>query len=227
MSEPLVDIRGLVKAYQSGPRELRVLDGVDLTVAAGDTVSIVGDSGAGKSTLLHLIGALDTPTSGEIVFDGQALGSLHHEALAALRNREMGYVWQNYHLLPEFSAIENVSMPLRISGRSREESESYARKWIEHVGLAERGHHRAGELSGGEQQRVALARALAHGPRLVLADEPTGNLDHDTGTVILDVLLQLAEERGLALLMATHNWAFAQRCRRNYRVERGKLIELE
>ncbi len=192
-------------------------------IERGSSAALVGESGAGKSTLLHILGALERPTAGEVYFEGTELGGLSDAQLADYRNRDIGYVWQNCHLLPEFTAVENVAMPLRI----RQENETKARKlaasWLRRVGLGDRTTHQSGELSGGEQQRVAIARALISGPKLLLADEPTGNLDERTGAAVMHMLLQLVREEGMAILVATHNPSFAALCDSVLRFEHGRL----
>ena len=225
MSEPLLRVEGLAKRYPSGVGVLTVFENLSFTVEAGESVALVGESGAGKSTLLHLIGALDQPSSGAIFFDGAALASRSETQLDAYRNRETGYVWQSYHLLPEFTALENVLMPLLISGQDRVKAEPAGRQWLERVGLGERTTHQAGELSGGEQQRVALARALVRKPRMLLADEPTGNLDEGTSAAIMEQIFALPKQEGLACIVATHNLGFARRCDRVLRIEHGRIRE--
>ncbi len=223
MAEAVIRAENLEKTFGAGGARLTVFRGVDFTARAGESVALTGESGAGKSTLLHILGALDRPTAGEVFFQGTALSSLSADGLAAYRNKGVGYVWQSYRLLPEFSAQENVEMPLRIRGAA--DCAPPALRWLERVGLAERAANRPGELSGGEQQRVAIARALVAGPRVLLADEPTGNLDGRTGSGIMEILLDLARRDGLAVVIATHNPVFAARCGRVLRFDGGKLIE--
>ena len=223
MPETLIRLEKLVKTYSSGDSVLSVLSELSFELYRGESVAVVGESGVGKSTLLHLLGGLDTPTSGEVIFQSSAISSFGEAALADFRNRQTGYVWQNFHLLPEFTAIENAMMPLLIAGRTQERAEPQARKWLERVGLADRAHHRAGELSGGEQQRVTIARALVTGPKLVLADEPTGNLDQETGEKVIELLVSLPRDHGVTLVVATHNLGFAGRCDRVLRIEAGKI----
>ncbi len=225
MSEPLIRVEGLAKRYPSGKSVLTVFEGLSFSVHPGESVALVGESGAGKSTLLHLIGALDQASSGAIFFDGSELSSLSEAQLDAYRNREIGYVWQSYHLLPEFTALENVIMPLLIAGEDRAKVEPMGREWLGRVGLGERTTHQAGELSGGEQQRVALARALVRKPRVLLADEPTGNLDEGTSAAIMEQIFGLPKQEGLACIVATHNLTFARRCDRVLRIERGRIRE--
>lgn len=213
----------LTKKFQSGWAELVVLDGLNLEVARGEMVVIMGASGAGKSTLLHLLGTLDTPTDGEIYFNEKALSGNSLDEVTSLRNREVGFVWQFHYLLPEFTALENVSMPLRIRGVAPKEAEQRGRELLAEVGLAERAGHRPGELSGGEQQRVALARALVGRPSLLLADEPTGNLDAKTGEMVFRLIEQLHHTYQLTSIIATHNASFARACPRVLELESGRL----
>ncbi len=223
MPETLIRLEKLVKTYRSGDSVLSVLSELSFEIYRGESVAVVGESGVGKSTLLHLLGGLDTPTSGEVIFQSSAISSFGEAELADFRNRQTGYVWQNFHLLPEFTAIENVMMPLLIAGQAQERAEPEAREWLERVGLAERAHHRAGELSGGEQQRVTIARALVTGPKLLLADEPTGNLDQETGEKVIELLVSLPRDHGVTLVVATHHLGFAGRCDRVLRIEAGKI----
>lgn len=226
MAEPLVVIQGLTKSFQHMGRTLDVLKGIDLTIEAGQILSIVGQSGAGKSTLLHCIGTLDLPSSGSIRLDGEELTSMSSSRLAAVRNEKIGFVFQFHHLLPEFNALENVMMPGLIQNRSRKEMEKKAMKLLGEVGLAERATHRPGELSGGEQQRVAVARALVLEPALLLADEPTGNLDTSTGNSIHDLFFSINQEYGTTVVVVTHNPAFAESMPRVVRMRDGR-VELD
>jgi lipoprotein-releasing system ATP-binding protein len=224
---PAVLARGLRRVFRGGDgSELVVLDGVDLEVAPGEAVAIVGASGAGKSTLLHLLGGLDKPTAGEVVVGGRRLGSLDSEELAAFRNSVIGFVFQFHHLLREFTAEENVMMPQLIAGTLLPRAAQRARDLLDQVGLAARASHRPGELSGGEQQRVAVARALANRPGVVLADEPSGNLDTHTSEQLHDLLFRLRAEHGVALVLATHNRELADRADRVLRVRDGQLESL-
>ncbi|MGH7285397.1 MAG: ABC transporter ATP-binding protein [Polyangiaceae bacterium] len=204
-------------------RTLQVLRGIDLSIHEGEVLAIVGQSGAGKSTLLHCIGTLDVPTSGSLRLSGEELTTLSSARLADIRNRHIGFVFQFHHLLPEFNAIENVMMPGLIQGKSRRELESRARALIEEVGLKDRGSHRPGELSGGEQQRVALARALVLEPKLILADEPTGNLDSKTSAQIHDLFFAINKQRGTTIVVVTHNVAFAQSMPRMVTLKDGRV----
>jgi len=228
-TQPLVRIEGLEKVYPSGDGELVVFRGLALDVAPGEQVAIIGESGAGKSTLLHLIGGLDRPTSGAIFYNNGSYNDrdvcgLGESDMSAFRNREIGYVWQQHHLLPEFTAFENVRMPLLIRGVPRVKAAADARACLEEVGLAQRASNRAGELSGGEQQRIAIARALAGNPSLLLADEPTGNLDERTAEMIFDLFDELRRRRGLTSILVTHNLHFARRCDRVLKLEAGALV---
>ena len=222
MSDPLVRVQSLAKRFRSGAAELTVFEDVEFELARGESVALVGESGAGKSTLLHLLGALEAPSEGAILFDGRSLANRSETELAAYRNTHVGYVWQSHHLLPEFTALENAMMPMLIAGEGG--AEARGREWLERVGLADRETHQAGELSGGEQQRVAIARALVRNPKLVLADEPTGNLDERTGASVIDLLLGLPAEHGVTVMMATHNRGFASRCGRTLSVEGRSVI---
>ena len=219
-----IRIDKLSKVYRSGEQELAIFRGLDLTVAAGEMVAVIGESGAGKSTLLHLMAGLDRPSGGEIFYSGENIAGFTEPQLSRFRNREIGYVWQQHHLLPEFTAAENVMMPLLIGGASRAKAEATAAECLEEVGLSARGHHRAGELSGGEQQRVAIARALAPGPTVLLADEPTGNLDGKTAESVFGLLAELRRRRNLTCILVTHNLRFAGECGRILRLENGILL---
>jgi lipoprotein-releasing system ATP-binding protein len=225
MSEPFLRARGIHRAYRSGPGKIEVLRELDLDVQVGESVAIVGDSGVGKSTLLHILGGLDRADSGSLDYRGIDLFGLGPRDLARHRNRNVGFIFQFHHLLPEFTARENVEMPFRIGRREGEIGEQ-AKTILARLGLADRLDHRPGELSGGEQQRVAAARALATGPELVLADEPTGNLDPGTGRRVFELLQQLQQERGFALVLASHNERLAAGCDRVLRLEDGRLRSL-
>ena len=221
---PLLDVRALRKRYPSGDAGfLDVLTGVNLQLGRGEVIAIVGSSGSGKSTLLHLLGALDRPTYGDIVLGNRNYGQLGASELASLRNLRIGFVFQFHHLLREFSALENVMMPLRIAGWTPEKARSRAEWTLAEVGLAGRMTHRPAALSGGEQQRCAVARALVHEPQLVLADEPTGNLDNTNGALVADLLFRLARELETAVVLVTHNLQLAARADRVLLLENGRL----
>jgi lipoprotein-releasing system ATP-binding protein len=224
---PLVQVLGLEKTYQTARGALTLFRDLDLTIAVGEMVAIVGQSGAGKSTLLHILGALDTPSAGSVYCASTEVAKLTQRQAAAFRNREIGYVWQFHYLLPEFTAVENVAMPLLARGVRKADALAVAAGWLREVGLEERGEHRPGELSGGEQQRVALARALVNKPRLLLADEPTGDLDETTAGRIFDLIERLHHTHGLTSILVTHNLDLAARCTRALRLEGGKLAALE
>ena len=224
MSRPVLEAIGLAKRYPSGAGQLTVFQDVSFQLQKGESVALIGESGAGKSTLLHLLGALDTPTEGRILFGDLVVNEAGEKALDAYRNSAVGYVWQSYHLLPEFTALENVVMPRLIAGESREKAAPQGLKWLRRVGLADRATHRSGELSGGEQQRVAVARALVGEPQLLLADEPTGNLDDRTSEELIAQLFELQRSEGLTMVIATHNTSFAQRCDRVFRISSAALI---
>ena len=223
MSDPLVIARGLGRTYRMGKRNLEVLRGVDLSVARGEFVALRGASGAGKSTLLHLLGGLDKPDTGEIFFAGKNLATLPAAKLAELRNRKVGFVFQAYHLLPELSALENVCLPARIARVSAAATAERGRELLARVGLGDRMDHRPYELSGGEQQRVAIARALINAPELILADEPTGNLDSHTGGEIIDLLCALRDERQTTLVIATHDMKVAERAPKVVQLVDGQI----
>jgi lipoprotein-releasing system ATP-binding protein len=222
MSEALLAATGLEREYRIGPEIVRVLRGVTLTVAPGELVAVVGASGVGKSTLLHLLGALDRPTAGQVIFAGEDVFGRSDAALARLRRTELGFVFQFYNLLGEMTALENAMMPALLQRLGMAEARARASRALHDVGLADRLRHRPGELSGGEQQRVAIARALVGAPRLILADEPTGNLDPKTSEVIWDQFLRLRDERGLSFVIATHNHELARRADRGYRLVDGR-----
>jgi lipoprotein-releasing system ATP-binding protein len=223
-SDPAIRAVGLTKRYRSGDGFLVIFEDLNFEVARGEKLALVGESGAGKSTLLHLLGGLDRPTDGAIYFGQNDICQLPPHELAEFRNRELGFVWQIHSLLAEFTALENVMMPLLIRGQHREEAEPIAMARLEEVGLKSRATHRAGELSGGEQQRVVLARALVGNPKVLLADEPTGNLDFRTGEMIMSLLDELHRARRLTSIHVTHNLNFARRADRVVALERGQLV---
>ncbi len=222
--EPAVRAVGLSKVYRSGDADLVVFSGLNFEIAQGEKLALVGESGSGKSTLLHLLGGLDRPTEGAIYFGQNDICQLPANELADFRNRELGFVWQIHSLLAEFTALENVMMPLLIRGQSQQQAESVSRARLDEVGLSKRASHRAGELSGGEQQRVVLARALVGNPSVLLADEPTGSLDFRTGEMIMDLIDELHRSRRLTSIHVTHNLNFAHRADRVVTLERGQLV---
>jgi len=224
MSEPLFRLSGIVRTYRQGRNELEVLRGIDLEVGEGEIVALVGPSGAGKSTLLHVAGLLEKPDGGEVFMAGEPCGSLDDDARTAMRRHNIGFIYQYHHLLPEFSAKENIAIPQIIAGLKRSEAAARAAELLDWLGLSERASHRPGRLSGGEQQRVAIARALANAPKLLLADEPTGNLDPHTADDVFSMLLKLARGAGLAAVVATHNPTLAGKMDRTVRLEEGRLI---
>ena len=226
MAEPLVIIEGLEKSFEHMGRTLHVLRGIDLTIKAGEILAIVGPSGAGKSTLLHCMGTLDLPTAGRIRLSGEELTTMTGARLAAVRNREIGFVFQFHHLLPEFNALENLMLPGLIQGRSKKEMEKRAAALLEEVGLSPRATHRPGELSGGEQQRVAIARALVKRPALLLADEPTGALDDETGHSVLQLLWEQTRSQGITVLMVTHNEDYAASGDLVIRLRSGHIVSV-
>jgi lipoprotein-releasing system ATP-binding protein len=222
-----LELVAVTKVYELAQRRIVVLDTVDATIEGGEIVAVVGPSGSGKSTLLSVLGLLDQPTAGHVLYDGVDLRSAREDVIEEFRNRHVGFVFQFHHLLPEFTALENVMMPAIIAGLSMKESRRRAAALLERVGLTERMDHAPGEISGGEQQRVALARALVMRPRLVLADEPTGNLDPETGEAIHDLLLELNRELGTTLIVATHNMDLARRLPRCLRIADGGMTDAE
>ncbi len=224
MADVTLRAENLAKIYRSGESELAIFRDLQLSVEKGESVALTGESGAGKSTLLHLLGALDAPTSGAVYYGSTDVTHLPDNELASFRNRTIGFVWQSHHLLPEFTAVENTAMPLLIRGEAAAAAHTRAVGLLTEVGLKDRAHHRAGELSGGEQQRVALARALAGNPSVLLADEPTGNLDPRTGEKIFALLQDLHRTHALTSVIVTHNPVFAARCDRALRVEAGGLV---
>jgi lipoprotein-releasing system ATP-binding protein len=223
---PIVQVTDLQKTYKTARGELNLFHGLNLQVERGEMVAIVGQSGAGKSTLLHMLGALDAPSAGTVYCASTNVAQLTPRQAAAFRNREIGYVWQFHYLLPEFTALENVAMPLLARGQQKREALAVAANWLREVGLDDRADHRPGELSGGEQQRVALARALVCNPRLLLADEPTGDLDETTAGRVFDLIERLHASHGLTSILVTHNLDLARRCTRALRLESGRLAPL-
>jgi lipoprotein-releasing system ATP-binding protein len=223
---PAVLVRNLEKTYMTARGELTLFRALDLVVSPGELIAIVGQSGTGKSTLLHILGALDTPSAGTVYCASTNIVELKSKEAAAFRNRSIGYVWQFHYLLPEFTAQENVAMPLLARGLTKRDAMAQAANWLREVGLEERAAHRPGELSGGEQQRVALARALVNNPRLLLADEPTGDLDETTAGQIFNLIQRVHASHGLTSILVTHNMELAARCTRTLRLEGGRLMEV-
>jgi lipoprotein-releasing system ATP-binding protein len=223
---PAVSTRATAGKGDNARGEVVLFRGLNFTVAAGEMVAIVGESGSGKSSLLHLLAALDTPTEGEVFVGDTRLSALNPRQAAEFRNRDVGYVWQFHYLLPEFTALENVAMPLLARGEHKHAALEKARIWLDEAGLTARADHRSGELSGGEQQRVSLARALVTGPKLLLADEPTGDLDGKTAEVVFALIQRLHAQHNLTSILVTHNLEFARRCRRLMRLRDGRLDEV-
>jgi lipoprotein-releasing system ATP-binding protein len=223
---PIIQVTDLQKTYKTARGELNLFRGLNLQVETGEMVAIVGQSGAGKSTLLHILGALDAPSAGTVYCASTNVAKLSPREAASFRNREIGYVWQFHYLLPEFTALENVAMPLLARGVSKREALQVAANWMRQVELEDRGDHRPGELSGGEQQRVALARSLVNNPRLLLADEPTGDLDEITAGRVFGLIERLHADHGLTSILVTHNLDLAARCTRALRLEGGRLTPL-
>jgi lipoprotein-releasing system ATP-binding protein len=226
MPEPLVTVRNLEKFFINNQHRVEVLKGLDLNLFKQDTLAVVGASGTGKSTLLHILGTLERPSGGQVLFEGQDIFEQTAKELARFRNRKIGFVFQFHHLLPEFTALENTMMPLLIGGCGKQKAQERAEEILIQLGLRDRLFHRIGELSGGEQQRVAIARSLISSPRLILADEPTGNLDRKTGEQIVDLFLRQNQENGVTFLMVTHNQELSKRFRRNIKIVDGKAIEI-
>src|SRR5271165_3907301 len=226
VQDSLLRVRNLKKVFRSGNSDLVLFENLSFQLQAGEMLAIVGESGAGKSTLLHILGVLDTASAGDVYFAQVDLAKLSEDAAAEFRSQELGFVWQFHYLLPEFTAAENVAMPLLMRGAGRREAEREALRWLQEVGLADRASHRSGELSGGEQQRVALARALITKPQLLLADEPTGDLDGKTAEAVFALIARLHREHQLTSLIATHNVSFARRCNRVLKLHHGRVEEV-
>jgi lipoprotein-releasing system ATP-binding protein len=224
MNEVIFRLTGVIRSYRQGRNTLQVLRGIDLDLRAGEIVALVGPSGAGKSTLLHVAGLLERPDGGDVLVRGQACGAMSDDGRTRLRREAIGFVYQYHHLLPEFSAIENIAMPQIIAGVGSKEAFGRAEELLGVMGLAERADHRPGRLSGGEQQRVAIARALANRPQILLADEPTGNLDPHTASDVFAMLLELAQRARLGAIVATHNPGLAAKMDRTVRLEDGRLV---
>jgi lipoprotein-releasing system ATP-binding protein len=223
----ILRVERLGKVFRSGSVDLVLFENLSFRVTTGEMLAIVGESGAGKSTLLHILGALDRPSEGNVYCDSTPLQALSDDDAADFRNRKIGFVWQAHYLLPEFTAAENVAMPLLVRGQERGEAEQEAALWLREVGLSDRAHHRSGELSGGEQQRAALARALVTRPRLLMADEPTGDLDNRTAELVFTLIARLHRDYRLTSLLVTHNLDFARRCDRVLRMHQGRVEEVE
>lgn len=227
MSKPVLELRGIDRTYASGAGELVVLRAAALTLSAGELVGLIGPSGSGKSTLLHTAGLLEKPQGGEVLLEGQNCMEMSDAELTGMRRDKLGFIYQFHHLLPEFTAEDNIAMPLMIGGVSRKKARVKAQGLLSDMGLADRGHHQPGQLSGGEQQRVAIARALANDPSLIIADEPTGNLDPATTDRVFEALIRMARDEGAAVLVATHNMALIQHMDRVLTLENGKLVPYE
>lgn len=226
MSDPILEMRGITKSYNAGQaNSVTVLRGIDLSIAAGEVVALVAPSGAGKSTLLHIAGLLDVADAGQVLIDGEEMSGLSDARRTAIRRNDVGFIYQFHHLLPEFNAAENIILPQLANGISKTTAAERAAALLSAVGIAPRAAHRPGALSGGEQQRVAFCRALANAPKLLLADEPTGNLDPGTSDQVFDALMQLVRDTGLSALIATHNLALAARMDRQIRLDAGQLSE--
>lgn len=219
----MIKLKDIHKAYTLGPMEVEILKGVDMDVEKGELLAILGSSGCGKSTLMNIIGFLDQPTSGRYVFDGKPADGLTDNELSGIRNRRIGFVFQQFHLLPKLTALENVCLPLLYRGVPAEERSERGREVLSKVDMIDREHHRPGELSGGQQQRVAIARALCGSPSLILADEPTGALDTATGNEIMDIFLSLNDNEGVTIVVITHDPGLARRCKRSVRMQDGKV----
>lgn len=223
MSHSLIELKDVSKSFGKGDARVHVLNDIDLSLQTGEMVAMLGASGAGKSTMLHIMGGLDRPTSGKVFYKGDDIYSMGNGKLSTFRNRDLGFVFQSHHLLPEFTALENVMMPSMIAGRNRNEAKEKSLSILEKVGLGHRWHHKSGELSGGEQQRVAVARSLVMDPTIVLADEPTGNLDSKTGDEVFELMMELNRSMGITLVMVTHNEKLASRLGRQIVVKDGRI----
>ncbi|MEZ5811538.1 MAG: ABC transporter ATP-binding protein [Rhizobiaceae bacterium] len=222
----VLELKGVARRYRQGPKVLNILDGVDFKLRAGEMVALVAPSGAGKSTLLHVAGLLERPDAGEVVVAGESCGGLGDDARTAKRRNEIGFVYQFHHLLPEFSALENIMLPQLVHGLSKADAATRASQLLDYMKIGDRAEHRPSELSGGEQQRVAIARAVANAPQILLADEPTGNLDPDTSSYVFDALAALVRQSGLAALIATHNHALARRMDRRITLKDSMIVAM-
>ncbi len=222
---PLLSVRNLEKQFVKGKTSFHILKGISIEVKKNETIGLVGVSGAGKTTLLQIIGTLDRPTKGDVIFDGLDVFSLQRDELANFRRQNIGFIFQSYNLLPEFNAVENVMLPLMVDGQPKEDAFHRASHLLERVGLQERLSHRVGELSGGEQQRVAISRAISLGPSLILADEPTGNLDKKTGENVIALLREVVSQEGSTLIMVTHNEQLISQFERRFLIDDGKVLE--
>ncbi len=225
MSETILALKNIVKSFGKEETKVEVLKGIDLNLAPGETIAVLGASGAGKSTLLHIMGGLERPTAGDVLYQGQDIYAMGEAPLANFRNRELGFIFQSHHLLPEFTALENVMLPMLISKKSRDAATWEAKELLKNVGLSNREKHKPGELSGGEQQRVAVARALVRRPKIVLADEPTGNLDSKTGNETFGLMMELNRELKITFVMVTHNEKLAARMGRQIVVRDGRTAD--
>jgi lipoprotein-releasing system ATP-binding protein len=226
MTPPLIELKGVERHYVQGQRKLTVLSGADFALAKGETVALVAPSGAGKSTLLHVAGLLERPDAGDVILNGRACGRLSDDERTAIRRNDVGFVYQFHHLLPEFSALENIVIPQLVRGLTRKEADARAAQLLDYMKIGKRAEHRPSELSGGEQQRVAIARAVANAPLVLLADEPTGNLDPSTAHYVFDALEALVRQSGLSALIATHNHELAGRMDRRVTLSEGKVVEM-
>lgn len=224
--EAILELQGVGRQYKQGPRTLNILDGADLSLKPGEMVALVAPSGAGKSTLLHVAGLLERPNAGDVIIDGQSCGKLSDDARTAKRRNDIGFVYQFHHLLPEFSALENIMLPQLVHGLAKADARKRSSELLAYMKIGDRADHRPSELSGGEQQRVAIARAVANAPQILLADEPTGNLDPDTSSYVFGALEALVRQSGLAALIATHNHALAERMDRRITLESSKVVDL-
>lgn len=225
MSSVILSTKCITKAYQMEQARLEVLKGVDISINKGDAICIMGVSGAGKSTLLHILGTLDMPSLGKVYYKGEDLTRKSDDQLAEFRNKKMGFVFQFHHLLPELSAIENISLPARVGGQNKVDAEKKAEQLLDLLGLKKRGHHYPSELSGGERQRVAIARALVNNPEILFADEPSGNLDSENGRIIQDLFFELQKSLGLTLIVVTHDQEFADRFPKLYKLKNGVFVD--